>query len=72
MLPEHPGPSSFNPNSIKDLKASDPSAGIDLIAPPGVNNMGTAQVGLPIRLPAGRGAYQPELRLSYDSAGSSA
>ena len=70
VLPEHPGPSSFNPNSIKDLKASDPSAGIDLLAPPGVNNMGTAQVGLPIRLPAARGAYQPELRFSYDSGGS--
>ncbi len=70
VLPEHPGPSSFNPNAIKDLKASDPSAGIDLLAPPGVNNMGSAQVGLPIRLPGARGAYQPELRLSYDSGGS--
>ncbi|WP_242337471.1 MULTISPECIES: SpvB/TcaC N-terminal domain-containing protein [unclassified Anaeromyxobacter] len=70
VLPEHPGPSSFNPNSIKDLKASDPSAAIDLIAPPGVNNLGTAQLAFPIRLPAGRGGYQPELRLAYDSGGS--
>ncbi len=67
VLPEHPGPTSFNPNSIKDLKAAEPSTGVDLMAPPGQNNAGTAQVGLPIRLPAARGAYQPELRIAYDS-----
>ncbi|HSN11184.1 MAG TPA: SpvB/TcaC N-terminal domain-containing protein, partial [Propionibacteriaceae bacterium] len=69
VLPEHPGPTSFNPNSIKDLKAADPSANVDLIEPPQANNQGTAQVSLPIRLPKARGAYQPSLRLSYDSGG---
>jgi RHS repeat-associated protein len=69
VLPDHPGPTSFNPTSLKDLKAADPSAGIDLVEAPEPNNQGTAQLGLPIRLPKARGAYQPELRISYDSGG---
>jgi RHS repeat-associated protein len=67
VLPDHPGPTSFNPNSIKDLKAADPSAGIDLVQPPDANSQGSAQLVHPIRLPKARGAYQPDLRLSYDS-----
>jgi RHS repeat-associated protein len=70
VLPDHPGPASFNPNSIKDLKAADPSSAIDFIEPPDANNQGTAQVALPIRLPKARGAYQPTLRLGYDSGAS--
>ncbi len=68
VTPDHPGPTSFNPNSVKDLKAADPSSGIELIEPPQGNNQGTAQLGLPIRLPKARGAFQPELRLTYDSS----
>ncbi len=67
VTPDHPGPTSFNPNSIKDLKAADPSQGIDLVEAPQGNSQGTAQLVLPIRLPKARGAYQPELRLAYDS-----
>src|SRR5574341_19264 len=69
VLPDHPGPASFNPNSIKDLKAADPSSNVDLVEPPQANNQGTAQLSFPIRLPKARGAYQPNLRLSYDSGG---
>jgi RHS repeat-associated protein len=69
VLPDHPGPVSFNPNSIKDLKAADPSAGIDLVEPPQGSNQGTARLGFPIRLPRARGAYQPSLSLTYDSGG---
>lgn len=69
VLPDHPGPTSFNPNSIKDLKAADPSAGIDLIEPPGGNSQGTARVSFPIRLPKARGGFQPSLGLGYDSSG---
>jgi hypothetical protein len=68
VLPEHPGVVSFNPNSIKDLKAADPSSGIDLMEPPQGNNQGTARIALPIRLPRGRGAYEPDVRLVYDSS----
>jgi len=69
VLPDHPGPDSFNPNSIKDLKAADPSAGIDLIEPPQGNNQGSAQISFPIRLPKARGAHQPSLAVAYDSTG---
>ena len=69
VLPDHPGPVSFNPNSIKDLKAADPSAGIDLIEPPQGNNDGTARLAFPVRLPRARGSYQPSLGISYDSTG---
>ncbi len=34
VLPDHPGPVSFDPNSIKDLKAADPSAKVVLLEPP--------------------------------------
>jgi RHS repeat-associated protein len=69
VLPDHPGPASFNPNSIKDLAAADPSAGIDLVQPPDANAQGSAQLVHPIRLPKARGAHQPDLRLAYDSSG---
>jgi hypothetical protein len=67
VTPDHPGPTSFNPTSIKDLKAADPSAGIDFIEPPEANSQGTAHVALPLKLPGGRGAYKPQLALAYDS-----
>ncbi len=70
VLPDHPGPASFNPNSIKDLKAADPSAGIDLVEAPDGNSQGSAQLVHSIRLPKARGAHQPELKLSYDSSAS--
>jgi RHS repeat-associated protein len=69
VLPDHPGPVSFDPTSIKDLKAADPSAGIDLIEPPQANNEGTARLSFPIRVAKARGAYQPSLTIAYDSGG---
>ncbi len=47
VLPGHPTPAFLNPTSIKSLKAADPSAGIDLIQPPGFNSQGAARGGLP-------------------------
>jgi RHS repeat-associated protein len=67
-LPDHPGPTSFNPTSIKDLKAADPSANIEFIDAPDVNAQGTARLGFTLRLPQGRGSYQPGLQLAYDSS----
>lgn len=67
--PDHPSPLLFNPNSIKDFAAVEPTAGIDLIEPPTANNQGTAELTYPIRLPQGRGAYSPQLALTYSSSG---
>ncbi len=67
VVPEHPQALSFNPNSIKDIKAADPSANIDLIEPPKATSMGTANLSYPIEVPKGRGAYTPDLKVSYSS-----
>ncbi|MEK6699757.1 MAG: SpvB/TcaC N-terminal domain-containing protein, partial [Nitrospirota bacterium] len=67
VVPEHPQALSFNPNSLKDIKAADPSAGMDLIEPPRANNTGTANLSYPIEIPKGRGAYTPDLRITYSS-----
>jgi RHS repeat-associated protein len=68
-LPESPGPLGFNPNSIKDLKAAQPLAGIPGIEGLTPNNMGAASFSLPLHLPAGRGGAGVQLALSYNSQG---
>jgi len=65
--PDTPSALLFNSNSIKDIAAVDPTAGIDFIEPPTANNKGTAELGYPIRLPAGRGAFSPQVALTYSS-----
>lgn len=66
--PDHAGPANFNENAISSIGAGDPRENVDLIEPPEANNQGDAQVSFPIRLPAGRGAYTPQLTLRYSSA----
>lgn len=65
VLPEHPQPLAYNPTSIKDHKAADPSAEITLIEPPVASPFGAAQTSFPLRLPPGRGAYQPRVPIVY-------
>ncbi|MGD9492360.1 MAG: SpvB/TcaC N-terminal domain-containing protein [Bacteroidales bacterium] len=67
--PEMPEVQAYTPTSIKDLKAADPLAGVQLINAPTANNMGTATTGLPIEVPAGRAGMQPQLSIQYSSAG---
>jgi hypothetical protein len=68
-LPDSPKPLSFNPNSIKDIKAADPGAGINLIEPPQANSQGTANLQYPIEVPPGRNGMQPQLEVQYNSDG---
>ncbi|NIQ59972.1 MAG: hypothetical protein GWN71_36820, partial [Gammaproteobacteria bacterium] len=68
-LPDHPQQVTFNPTSIKDIKAADPGAGINLVEPPQPNNMGDARLSYPIEVPPGRAGMQPELAIRYNSAG---
>jgi RHS repeat-associated protein len=65
--PSHPGPVSYNPTSIKDIKVADPSAGIDFIEAPHANSQGTANLALPVRIPPARGVYTPAIALTYNS-----
>ncbi|MCK4540770.1 MAG: hypothetical protein KAU17_00900, partial [Spirochaetales bacterium] len=68
-LPQSPGPLNFNPTSIKDIKAADPSSGITTMQPPTVNNQGGANLSYPIVIPPGRRGMQPQIALSYNSEG---
>lgn len=67
--PDAPETQAYTPTSIKDLKAADPSANIEAMAPPAANNMGTANLQLPIKLPSGRKGMQPLLNIRYNSEG---
>jgi len=68
-VPDHPQTASFNPTSIKDIKAADPGAGVNLIDPPKANNMGDARVSYPIEIPPGRNGMQPQIAVQYNSSG---
>ncbi|TFF38509.1 SpvB/TcaC N-terminal domain-containing protein [Mucilaginibacter psychrotolerans] len=68
-VPESPQTQGYTPTSIKDYKAANPSAGIDMIAPPDANDMGTASLSYPIKLPKGRLGMQPNLNLQYSNEG---
>jgi RHS repeat-associated protein len=68
-VPDHPEAVSFNPTQLKDIKAADPGAGINLIEPPQANNNGDARLSYPIEIPQGRQGMQPQLAISYNSAG---
>lgn len=68
-VPESPETGSYAPNSIKDIKAANPSEGIVSIAPPSPNSMGSVTTNFPIKLPAGRAGMQPSLNVSYNSEG---
>ncbi len=68
-VPESPTTQGYKQTEIKDIKVSDPSAGIVSIAPPTANNMGTANLSFPIKIPAGRQGMQPQLAIQYNSEG---
>nr|WP_264085164.1 SpvB/TcaC N-terminal domain-containing protein [Kibdelosporangium phytohabitans] len=67
--PEHPEGTSFNPNQIKDIKAADPGAGVNLIGAPSANNSGDARMSYPLEVPKGRAGLEPKLAVGYSSAG---
>src|SRR5215467_13997150 len=59
----------MSPNSLKNIKAADPAAGVELMAPPEPNSRGTANMSYPIEVPPGRRGMQPHLAITYDSSG---
>lgn len=46
-VPESPETQGYTPTSMKDVKAANPAAGINLISPPSANQMGNDQHQLP-------------------------
>ncbi|MCK5198508.1 MAG: hypothetical protein KAR21_09165, partial [Spirochaetales bacterium] len=68
-LPQSPDPLNFNPTSIKDIKAADPSSGITMIQAPTASNQGSANLSYPVVIPPGRRGMQPQIAFSYNSEG---
>ncbi len=68
-VPESPESNAYTPTSIKDIKAADPSAAINMMQPPSASNMGDANMGYPINIPPGRQGMQPQLAIQYNSGG---
>jgi len=67
--PESPQVEAYNSNSMKGVKAADPSTEVNLIAPPKANSMGSVSLSYPIEIPAGRTGLQPQLSIGYSSSG---
>ncbi len=66
-LPEGPSPIQFDVNSIKNLQAADPSAGVPKVEGLEAQSQGAAAFQIALRLPEGRGGATPKLALSYSS-----
>lgn len=69
QVPESPETAGYAPNSIKDFKPADPSAGITMIAPPTANNYGNAAFSFDLKLPTGRQGMEPALSIHYNNGG---
>ncbi len=70
-VPESPETSNYVPTGISDLKAADPSAGIQQIEAPTANQNGTAALAYQFAVPEGRAGISAGAGLQYSSDGSS-
>ena len=66
-LPESPKPLSYNPNSIKDIKAANPASNIPELQGLDGGAFGSASFSLPLTVPPGRNGMAPKLSIDYNS-----
>lgn len=71
QTPESPETQGFAPTMMNDIKAADPTAKVQLIAPPTANNRGTAGLSYSFEMPPARNGMQPSLGVQYNSDGGS-
>lgn len=71
QAPESPEAEGFAPTMMNDIKAADPTAKINLIAPPQANNRGTASLQYAFEMPPARNGMAPSLGIQYSSEGGS-
>ena len=71
QIPESPTAEAFVPTKMADIKAANPTAGINIMQPPQANQKGDASISYPLNIPPGRNGMQPEATLSYSSDGGS-
>lgn len=69
-VPESPATLATTPNSMSGIQYPDATSQIVTIAPPVANSSGSAVLGYPITLPAGRKGMRPDLSVQYNSSGS--
>ncbi|HEU4901218.1 MAG TPA: SpvB/TcaC N-terminal domain-containing protein, partial [Flavisolibacter sp.] len=69
QVPESPETEAYTPNTMSGIVMPDATSEIVTIAPPTANQMGSAALTYPIKLPAGRNGMEPELAVQYNSDG---
>lgn len=69
QVPESPQTNAFAPTMMSDIKAADPTAGLNLMQPPSASQDGAAHISYPIVIPPGRNGMQPNLAIQYNSEG---
>ena len=69
QTPEMPETQNFTPTMMKDIQPAHPLESFTFIEPPQANNNGTANLSYSLDIPAGRQGMQPNLTISYNSAG---
>ena len=69
QTPESPETDGFAPTMMNDIKAADPTAKLNIIAPPTANNRGSANMQYAFEMPPARNGMAPSLAISYNSDG---
>ncbi len=69
QAPESPETEGFAPTMMNDIKAADPTAKLNIIAPPSANNRGSANIQYAFEMPPARNGMAPSLGISYNSDG---
>lgn len=69
QAPESPETDGFAPIMMNDIKAADPTAKLNIIAPPTANNRGSANMQYAFEMPPARNGMAPSLAISYNSDG---
>lgn len=62
-------PTELGEASLVELEYGDPAEGLDIVEPPEASTGGGAEVSHPLSIPPGRGRFEPNLALTYDSGG---
>ena len=62
-------PDDLGADALDGLQYPDPATGLDLVAPPEVDQQGGAGVAHALSVPRGRAGVEPDLALTYDSSG---
>lgn len=70
-VPESPETQGFAPTMMNDIKAADPTAKMEIIAPPTANNHGSAGLSYSFEMPPARNGMSPNIGIQYNSDGGS-